>query len=57
MDELKVKMLDRIEITQNLYLEYHGGKNKDQVTIIPIEIGINFLAGFRKGIGSRNGHM
>jgi len=29
MDELKVKMLDRIEITQNLFLEYHGGKNKD----------------------------
>ena len=57
MDELNVKMLDRIEITQNLYLEYHGGKDKDQTVIIPIEIGINFLAGFRQGIGSRNGHM
>lgn len=28
MDELKVKMLDRIEITQNLFLEYHGGKKQ-----------------------------
>jgi len=57
MDELNIKMLDRIEITQNLFVEYHGGRNKDQTVIIPIEIGINFLAGFRQGIGSRNGHM
>ena len=34
MDELNIKMLDRIEITQNLFVEYHGGRNKDQTVII-----------------------
>ena len=37
-------------------MEYHGGNKANEVTIIPIEFEINFLAGFRKGIGSRNGH-
>ena len=56
MDKLKVKELDKIEINHNLFLEYHGGAKKDQTVIIPIEIQVNFLGGFRKGIGSRNGH-
>ena len=55
-DELFVKKLDGYKITQNLFLEYHGGTDKDQITIIPVEIEINFLAAFRKGMGSRNGH-
>ena len=55
-DVLNQKELDRIEINQNMYLEYHGGSSQDEITIIPVEIQINFLGGFRKGIGSRNGH-
>ena len=55
-DELFVKKLDGYKITQNLFLEYHGGTDKDQITIIPVEIEINFLAAFRRGMGSRNGH-
>lgn len=55
-DALNVKELDKIQINQNLFLEFHGGKEKKETTIIPVEISVNFLGGFRKGIGSKNGH-
>jgi hypothetical protein len=55
-DQLKVKELDKITVNHNLFLEYHGGENMDETVIIPVHIQANFLGGFRKGIGSRNGH-
>jgi hypothetical protein len=36
-------------------MEYHGGPNSDETTIVPIEIEANFLVGFKQGIGSRFG--
>jgi len=38
LDQLNVKELDKITIDQNMYLEFHGGKNKEETVIIPIEI-------------------
>lgn len=55
-DKLKVKELDKITIDHNIFLEYHGGKSEDKTVIIPVHIQLNFLGGFRKGIGSKNGH-
>jgi hypothetical protein len=51
-----VKELDKITVNHNIFFEYHGGANKDKTVIIPLHIQVNFLGGFRKGIGSRNGH-
>ena len=48
-------MLDKYSIRHNIFLEYHGGSSSDEIVIIPVEIEANFLAGLRRGIGSRFG--
>ena len=54
MDELNQKMLDRIALRHNLFLQFHG-RDSGEIVIIPVEIETNFLAGLRQGIGSRFG--
>jgi len=54
-DELDINFMDRIETRHNFFAEYHGGPNKDETIILPFEVSIDFMAAFRKGIGSRHG--
>lgn len=54
-DDLHIQPLPRQRTVHNLFLEYHGGSEADSVTIIPVSINFDFLAGFRRGISSRNG--
>lgn len=48
--------MDNVSADSVLFLEYHGGASPDEVTIIPVHLQLNFLAAFRQGVGSRNGH-
>ena len=45
-----------MKVTQNIFLEFHGGSNPNEITIIPVEVQFNFWGVIRKGIGSKNGH-
>lgn len=55
-DDLRIKKLDRLLIDQNLFLEYHGGEEEDEVAILPINLKVGFYIGLRKGIGGIDGH-
>jgi hypothetical protein len=49
-------MMERVKVTHSIFLEFHGGKSETELTIIPVEVQVNFWGAFRKGIGSKNGH-
>ena len=53
-DELKIKRLDRFQQTFNFFFEVHGGSS-NTIKIAPLEIQLNYLGGFRQGIGSIHG--
>jgi hypothetical protein len=55
-DWLNTSMMERVKVTHNIFLEFHGGKSETELTIIPVEVQVNFWGAFRKGIGSKNGH-
>lgn len=54
-DDLHYQKLDKYQLTQNVFLEYHGGESEDEVTIIPMSAKMNFFIGFRPGMTSING--
>lgn len=54
-DDLRVKKLDKFQLVQNIFLEYHGSENEDEVTIMPITLSMNFFLGLKPGMGSING--
>jgi hypothetical protein len=38
MDALKVKEMDQMSINHNVFIEYHGGENSDEIVVLPLQI-------------------
>ena len=47
--------MDKISVKSNLFIEIQDIKAKSDLTVIPFEISFEFLAKWKRGIGSSHG--
>lgn len=50
-DDLNIKKLDRYQFDSNIFIEYHGGENEDEIVILPINLQFKFFTALREGVG------
>ena len=56
LDEMMIKNLSKLTLTQNVYMQFADPKIKGSATtIIPVELKMEIGIGFRRGIGSIHG--
>lgn len=54
MDVWQTEFLDKIEIRQNWFVLITDGKS--DLTVLPIEVQLDFPSKFRRGIGGKGGY-